>query len=106
MRLIKLKFVTKNSHAWTLKPRGSIDILGKSQEIYEKSGAPKAREKISNISEDAREAWETSQNPWVYRISSVYHTITAESESGMTEIELRELDSYFSLEKLKNDVEC
>lgn len=82
------------------------DILGKSQEIYEKSGAPKAREKISNISEDAREAWETSQNPWVYRVSSVYDTVTAESESGMAERELRDLDPNFSLEVWKSDVEA
>jgi len=82
------------------------DILGKSQEIYEKSGGPKAREKISNISEDAREAWETSQNPWVYRVSSVYDTVTAESESGMAERELRDLDPNFSLEVWKSDVEA
>lgn len=81
------------------------DILGRTQEIYEKSGASKAHEKISNISEDAREAWETSQNPWVYRVSSVYDTVTAESESAMAERELRELDPHFSLEQWKHDVE-
>lgn len=74
------------------------------QEIYSKSGAAQAREKLSHVSEDAREAWETSQNPWVYRVSSVYDTLTAESEHGMTERELRELDPDFSLESWKNDV--
>lgn len=74
------------------------------QDIYHKSGAAQAREKLSHMSEDAREAWETSQNPWVYRVSSVYDTLTAESEHGMTERELRELDPEFSLESWKNDV--
>jgi len=80
------------------------DVLRKTEDIYETSGAAKAREKISHVSEDAREAWETSQNPWVYRVSSVYDTLTAESEHGMTERELRELDPDFSLERWKNDV--
>ena len=80
------------------------DIFKQAEEIYEKSGAPKAREKISHITEDAREAWETSQNPWVYRVSSVYDTITAESETAMAERELRVLDPTFSLEEWKNDL--
>mmetsp|Transcript_17364 Transcript_17364/g.20702 ORF Transcript_17364/g.20702 Transcript_17364/m.20702 type:complete len:494 (-) Transcript_17364:134-1615(-) len=80
------------------------DVLKRSEQMYESSGAAKAKEKLSHVSEDAREAWETSQNPWVYRVSSVYDTLTAESEHGMTERELRELDPDFSLESWKNDV--
>jgi len=80
------------------------DLFNKSQEIYEKSGASKVRKKASHLSEDAHEAWNTSQNPWVYRISSVYDTLTAESEFAMTERELRELDPDFSLERWKNDL--
>jgi len=71
------------------------------EEIYEKSGAAKAGEKISHIKEDAQEAWETSQNPWVYRVSSVYDTLTAESETAMAERELRDLDPSFNLEDWK-----
>ncbi|KAL7465919.1 hypothetical protein ACHAXS_006223 [Conticribra weissflogii] len=51
-------------------------ILEKSNELYEQSGAQKhvekTKQKINHIREDAAEAWETSQNPWVYRASSVY----------------------------------
>lgn len=65
------------------------DVLKRSEQIYESSGAAKAKEKLSHVSEDAREAWETSQNPWVYRVSSVYDTLTADSDNGMTERELR-----------------
>ena len=78
-----------------------IDIFRKAEEVYEKSGAAKAGEKISHIKEDAQEAWETSQNPWVYRASSVYDTITAESEFAMAERELRVLDPTFNLEDWK-----
>jgi len=77
------------------------DIFKAAEEVYDKSGAAQAREKMSHVAEDAREAWETSQNPWVYRVSSVYDTITAESESAMAERELRELDPHFSLEDWK-----
>jgi import inner membrane translocase subunit TIM44 len=79
------------------------DILGAAEQIYEKSGARNAKEKIDHVREDAREAWETSQNPWVYRVSSVYDTLTAESETARTERELRELDPTFNLEEWKRD---
>jgi len=79
------------------------DILGKSNEFYEKSGARKAKEKLDDIKEDAQEAWETSQNPWVYRVSSVYDTLTAESDMAIVTRELQKLDPQFTLEQFKTD---
>jgi len=79
-------------------------ILHSGQQIYERSGVKKVREKLEDVKEDAKEAWETSQNPWIYRVSSVYDTITAESETAMAERELRVLDPEFSLEKWKEDL--
>lgn len=79
------------------------DILGKSNEFYEKSGARKAKEKLDDMKEDAQEAWETSQNPWVYRVSSVYDTLTAESDMAIVTRELQKLDPHFTLEQFKTD---
>lgn len=79
-------------------------ILHSGQQIYERSGVKKVREKLEDVKDDAKEAWETSQNPWIYRVSSVYDTITAESETAMAERELRLLDPDFSLEKWKEDL--
>jgi import inner membrane translocase subunit TIM44 len=79
-------------------------ILEKSEEIYEKSGAKKVKERVDHIREDAREAWETSQNPWVYRLSSVYDTVTAESPETRAVAELRVLDPTFTLEEWRLDV--
>jgi import inner membrane translocase subunit TIM44 len=76
-------------------------IFKTADQIYTKSGASQAKEQLGNVAEDAREAWDTSQNPWVYRVSSVYDTMTAESETAMAERELRELDPHFSLEEWK-----
>ena len=76
----------------------------KSDELYEKSGAKQVKQKVDHLSEDAREAWETSQNPWVYRISSVYETITAETPESMAVAELRKLDPDFTLDDWKQDV--
>ena len=56
------------------------------------------------MSEDAREAWETSQNPWVYRVSSVYETVTAETPESIAVAELRKLDPEFTLDDWKEDV--
>eukprot|EP00550_Attheya_septentrionalis_P002073 CAMPEP_0198291482 /NCGR_PEP_ID=MMETSP1449-20131203/8998_1 /TAXON_ID=420275 /ORGANISM="Attheya septentrionalis, Strain CCMP2084" /LENGTH=332 /DNA_ID=CAMNT_0043990129 /DNA_START=143 /DNA_END=1141 /DNA_ORIENTATION=- len=80
------------------------DILGRTHELYEKSGAKDAQKRMGEIKEDANEAWETSQNPWVYRLSSVYDTITAESEYAIAVRELRKLDPDFTLESWKTDV--
>jgi len=78
-------------------------ILDRSEVIYEKSGAKKAKEKMDDVAEDAREAWETSQNPWVYRVSNVYDTITAESDFAAAVRHLRVLDPDFSLEAFKHN---
>jgi mitochondrial import inner membrane translocase subunit TIM44 len=80
------------------------NILEKTEELYEKSGAKKVKERVDHIKEDAREAWETSQNPWVYRLSSVYDTVTAESSETRAVAELRLLDPAFTLEDWRQDV--
>jgi len=80
------------------------DILERSEQIYVSSGAKDAKQKVDVLREDAREAWETSQNPWVYRISSVYDTMTAESPESLAVAELRKLDPEFTLEDWRADV--
>jgi import inner membrane translocase subunit TIM44 len=80
------------------------DILSRSEQVYEKSGAKKAKQKVDHLTEDAREAWETSQNPWVYRASSVYETLTAETPESIAVAELRRLDPDFTLDDWREDV--
>jgi len=80
------------------------DILSRSERVYEQSGAKKAKQKVDHLSEDAREAWETSQNPWVYRVSSVYETVTAETQESIAVGELRKLDPDFTLDDWREDV--
>ena len=80
------------------------DILTKSEVMYEKTGAKQAKEKIDHLREDATEAWETSQNPWVYRASSVYDTLTAETPESIAVKELRVLDPEFTLDDWRRDV--
>ena len=81
-----------------------IDILSRSEEVYERSGAKKVKQRVDDLGEDAREAWETSQNPWVYRISSVYETMTAETPESIAVAELRQLDPDFTLDDWRQDV--
>ena len=84
------------------------DILERSHKVYEESGAKtrveRTTEKLQHLREDAAEAWETSQNPWVYRASSVYDTLTAESEFAVASRQLQKLDPDFTLENWKRDV--
>jgi hypothetical protein len=79
-------------------------IIEKSDELYQKSGADKVKRRIDDLREDAQEAWETSQNPWVYRLSSVYETVTADSPETLAVAELRKLDPDFTLEDWRRDV--
>lgn len=72
--------------------------------MYEQTGAKEAKQKVDHLAEDAREAWDTSQNPWVYRVSSVYETITAETPESIAVAELRKLDPLFTLDDWRRDV--
>jgi len=72
-------------------------------DLIEKSGAKNLKRKIDDIKQDAEEVWETSQNPWVYRMSSVYDTFTAETEFAKATRILRKLDPSFSMEQFLHD---
>jgi len=75
------------------------EVLKAAGKISSATGIKKAGQKLGDIREDAAEAWETSQNPWVYRISSVWDTLTAEHEHALVVAELRRLDADFDLEE-------
>lgn len=79
------------------------DMLGKSYELFEKAGGKEVQKKLKDVKEDAQEVWETSQNPWVYRVSSVYETITAESEFAAATRLLRRTDPGFAMETFLHD---
>jgi hypothetical protein len=79
------------------------DVLQRTERVFEATGAKKAKEKLNDLKEDAQEAWETSQNPWVYRVSSVYDTLTAETAESIAVKELRKLDPTFTLEEWRRD---
>lgn len=101
---------SENLSAWERMQRRLTEapiiqgIMSRAEEVYEKSGAKQVKQKVDHLSEDAKEAWETSQNPWVYRISSVYDTVTQESEYTVAARELRKLDPDFEFEVWRRDV--
>jgi len=78
-------------------------MLEKSEDLYAQSGAKEAKQRLDEVKEDAKEAWETSQNPWVYRASSVYDTLTAETDMAIATRELQKLDPQFTMEQFKQD---
>jgi len=61
-------------------------------------GDTSAGKKLSDVAEDAREAWETSQHPLVYRAHSVWSSMFAETEMGEAIRELRKIDPDFTME--------
>ena len=101
---------SENLTAWERMQKRLADtpiiagMLQRSEQLYESTGAKQVKEKVDHLREDAKEAWETSQNPWVYRLSSVYDTLTAETPESIAVKELRVLDPEFTLEDWRQDV--
>lgn len=60
--------------------------------------AGKLRGKLNDRVEDAREMWETSQNPLVYKLSSMWDDLTSETELGIALREIRRADPEFVME--------
>jgi len=67
--------------------------------------AAKAKAKLDDKMEDAREVWETSQNPIVYRLSEVWDSLTHETPTTLALNELRRLDPAFSLEEWRETMQ-
>jgi len=101
-------FLSLSLKLHTIQIHTKTDILDKSEQVYKESGTQQrvqqTQQKIQHLKEDAEEAWETSQNPWIYRASSVYDTITAESEFATATKQLQILDPEFTLESWKHNV--
>jgi len=64
------------------------------------AAADRVKDKIS----DAREFWETSQNPLIYTLSGVWDNVTGETEEGMCTKELLKLDPAFNKEEWMEEV--
>ena len=62
--------------------------------------ADRMKEKV----EDAREFWETSQNPIVYTLSGVWDNVTGETEEGICISEILKLDPAFDKESWAEEV--
>lgn len=67
--------------------------------------AKMAKNKISDATEDVREIWETSQNPWVYRLSSLYDGFFGETPMAIAIKEIRRAEPDFILEAWKDKIE-
>nr|CCA26040.1 Mitochondrial Protein Translocase (MPT) Family puta [Albugo laibachii Nc14] len=66
--------------------------------------AKKAREKLDDAREEVLEFWETSQNPWIYRLSSLYDGFFGETSMGIAIREIRRAEPEFILEQWKEDI--
>jgi len=66
--------------------------------------AGKAAGAVGDKLEDAREAWETSQNPLVYKLSGWYDDLTADTEEALAVREFRRLDPGWDPNEWKADV--
>ena len=80
------------------------DILDGTQRARKRINDTAAAKKVKDLGEDAREFWETSQNPLVYQASSIVDAVTAETDTAAATRELRRLDPNFSLEVWRDGV--
>ncbi|EEY68783.1 Mitochondrial Protein Translocase (MPT) Family [Phytophthora infestans T30-4] len=63
------------------------------------------KDKISDAQEEVLEVWETSQNPWVYRLSSIYDGLFGETPMAVAIKEIRRAEPDFILEEWKENIE-
>ena len=82
------------------------EIFKRSKVVYKTAAstdagaaAASAAESIKDKVEDAREFWETSQNPLIYTMSGVWDNVTGETEEGLVTAELLKLDPDFNKEE-------
>jgi len=68
------------------------------------AAAAAAADKVKDKIHDAKEFWETSQNPLVYTMSGVWDNITGETEEGQCTKELLKLDPAFNKEEWMEEV--
>jgi len=80
------------------------DILDGTQRARKRINETSAAKRVKDLGEDAREFWETSQNPLVYQASSIVDAVTAETDTAAATRELRRLDPNFSLEVWRDGV--
>lgn len=66
--------------------------------------AKRVSENISNKIHDAREFWETTQNPLVYKLSGAWESLTSPTEEGMAIGEIQRLDPDFIKEEWAEEV--
>ena len=66
--------------------------------------AQKATQNVRDKIEDAREFWETSQNPVIHTLSGVWENMTGDTEEGLTISEIRKKDPGFVKENWTEEV--
>ena len=112
-----LVHVKEPQNAWeSMKQRLSEspliqEILKNSKKIGKAAGetpigqqAHKINETVKGGIEDAKEFWETSQNPIIYTLSGIVENVTGETEEGIATAEIRRLDPKFNKEDWAEEV--
>jgi hypothetical protein len=67
--------------------------------------AKKIGDNLKDKLNDAREIWETSQNPLVTMVAGVWENLTGETEEGVTIAEIRKKDPKFVKEEWAAEVQ-
>ena len=87
------------------------EILKNSRKVGKQAAATDLGKQATDIGksvqdkiEDARNFWETSQNPLVYTMSGVWDSLTGETEEGIAIAEIKKLDPHFN--KVRNEYIC
>ena len=87
------------------------EIFKRSKVVYKQAAATDAgaaaaaaADKVKDKISDAKEFWETSQNPIIYTLSGVWDNVTGETEEGLCTKELLKLDPSFNKEEWMEEV--
>lgn len=102
-----LVFVAEKKGTWDKFTEGLKDtpllqnILGFGDRLHKSDTVKTAK----NVAEDARNIWETSQNPIVYRLYNVYEGIFKENEYAEAVKEFKRIDPEFNVDQMTKEIE-
>ena len=85
------------------------DILKGYQQVKKSEVGQKAEQvknAIDDMAADARETWETSQNPWVYRVQGAYDAMFGDSEMAAAIRESKKHDPTFDPNEFCSSMEA
>eukprot|EP01029_Cantina_marsupialis_P028641 TRINITY_DN777814_c0_g1_i1.p1 TRINITY_DN777814_c0_g1~~TRINITY_DN777814_c0_g1_i1.p1 ORF type:complete len:419 (-),score=135.22 TRINITY_DN777814_c0_g1_i1:507-1763(-) len=80
-------------------------MVAEAEKALKSEQVQKVKNQLKDKVEDARQVYETSQNPWVYRFSYAWDSVFTESETGAALSEIKKMDPSVNMDAFLVEME-